>query len=75
MQVTTKPGNGSKISWDDAPTMQYPSGFSFNPFYFGIHDKHRSTINAVCGGDMSSKTEEELLTLFKTDRLKLLFME
>ena len=32
----------------------------------GLHDEHKSSINAACNGDMDSKSSEEVLRLFET---------
>ncbi|CAO2822820.1 unnamed protein product [Amaranthus hypochondriacus] len=48
------------------PHHEIPKWLLIQSFYFGLHEEHRSTINAACGGDMSSKTEDHLLTLFET---------
>ncbi|CAO2813874.1 unnamed protein product [Amaranthus hypochondriacus] len=48
------------------PHHEIPKWLLIQSFYFGLHDEHMSTINAACGGDMSSKTEDHLLTLFET---------
>ena len=32
----------------------------------GLHDEHKSSIDAACNGDMDSKSSEEVLRLFET---------
>ena len=47
------------------PHHEIPKRLFIQSFSAGISDEHRSSVNAACGGDISSKTEDEVLNIFK----------
>ena len=47
------------------PHHEVPKWLLIQSFYAGISDDHRSSVTAACGGDISSKIEDELLNLFE----------
>ena len=47
------------------PHHEIPKWLLIQSFYAGVSDEHRSSVNAACRGDISSKTEDELLSLFE----------